>query len=211
MDNQIPSNTAGIIDQLSVSLFGHDVPDACFVIGRQRYLDLSLLTLFVGPHPETGQWKSRMAGRFPVDFHFLDEAFEGLYLSEAKMSRVFAYFTAVGIIIACLGLFGLVSFSAERRTKEIGIRKVLGASVPSLVRVISREFLVLVMIAILIALPLARIVMSRWLQNFSYRIDITWFSFLVSGLFVVAISLATAAFRSLRAARVDPVHSIRYE
>ena len=132
-------------------------------------------------------------------------------MSEAKMRQVFSYFTALGIIIACLGLFGLVSYSAERRTKEIGIRKVLGASIPSIVQLISREFLTLVIIANFIALPAAYYFMARWLENFSYRIDIRWYSFLLSGLAVVIISLITTSFRSLRAASANPADSIRYE
>jgi putative ABC transport system permease protein len=148
---------------------------------------------------------------FPVDYHFLDEAFDNLYLSEAKMRRVFTYFTALGIIIACLGLFGLVSYSAESRTKEIDIRKVLGASILNIVRLISREFLTLVLVANFIALPAAYFFMSKWLENFSYRIEIKRDSFLVSGSLVIVIALMTITFRSVRAANANPADSLRYE
>ena len=149
--------------------------------------------------------------KFPVEYHFLDEAFENLYMSEAKMRRVFAYFTALGIIIACLGLFGLVSYSAESRTKEIGIRKVLGASIPNIVQLISREFLTLVLVANFIALPAAYFFMTKWLENFSYRIGIEWVTFLLSGSLVIVISLITITFRSVRAANANPADSLRYE
>jgi putative ABC transport system permease protein len=148
---------------------------------------------------------------FPVDYHFLDEAFEELYMSETRMRRVFTYFTALGILIACLGLFGLVSYSTARRTREIGIRKVLGASIPNIVRLISKEFLALVLIANFIALPAAYFFMAKWLENFSYRIDIKWYSFLLSGLLVIIISLITISFRSVRAASANPADSLRYE
>jgi putative ABC transport system permease protein len=117
----------------------------------------------------------------------------------------------MAIFIACLGLFGLAAFIAEKRTKEIGVRKVLGASVPSIVTLLSKDFLKLVLIAILIASPLAWYAMNRWLADFAYKIDIEWWVFAGAGLLAVGIALLTVSFQSVKAALMNPVNSLRSE
>jgi len=148
---------------------------------------------------------------FPFEYHFLDEAFEILYKSEEQMSRLFNCLTVFAIFIACLGLFGLSLFIAESRFREIGIRKVLGASVPSLIELVSREFVVLVILANIIAWPVAYYVMNRWLQNFAYRASLSAGTFLLSGFLAFIVSLITVSFQSIKAATANPVDSLRYE
>ena len=134
-----------------------------------------------------------------------------LYQSERNMGRIFLYFALLAIIISCLGLFGLVSFIAESRTKEIGVRKVLGASTPGVVSMLIREFSVWVLLANIIAWPLAYYAMHQWLQDFAYRIDITWWVFVLSGITALTIALATVGFQAIKAAVANPVKSLRYE
>ncbi|QJD78649.1 ABC transporter permease [Spirosoma rhododendri] len=146
-----------------------------------------------------------------LDFHFLDENFSKQYQAEQKQGDVLLTFTVLAVFIACLGLFGLVAFAAEQRTKEIGVRKVLGASVASIVGLLSRDFLKLVLIAVIIASPLAWYAMHRWLQNFAYKIDLAWWLFALAGLLTTGIALLTVSFQSIRAALVNPVKSLRSE
>lgn len=146
-----------------------------------------------------------------ADFHFLDENFSKQYQAEQKQGDVLLMFTVLAIVIACLGLFGLVAFVAEQRTKEIGIRKVLGASVTSIVALLSRDFLKLVLIAIVIATPLAWYAMYHWLQDFAYRIEISWWVFALAGGLTILIALLTISFQSIKAALMNPVKSLKTE
>jgi putative ABC transport system permease protein len=147
----------------------------------------------------------------PFDYIFVDQNYDQLYRSEKKLSRLSGYFTGVAIFVACLGLFGLSAFMALQKTKEIGIRKVLGASTGNIVIRLANEFVVLVVLAGLVACPLAYYAMSRWLLNFAYRIDIgLWLFFLATGLALI-IALATVSYQSIRAAVANPVDSLRYE
>ncbi len=145
------------------------------------------------------------------DYQFLDQRFARLYVGEQKQSQLLLIFTALAIFIACLGLFGLATFTAEQRTKEIGVRKVLGASVASIVTLLSKDFLKLVLIAIVIATPIAWYAMNRWLQEFAYKIDIAWWVFALAGLLAVSIALLTVSFQSVKAALMNPVKSLRSE
>ncbi len=147
----------------------------------------------------------------PFDYGFVDERFDRLYNYEAKLSQVFGGFAALAVIIACLGLFGLASFTAERRRKEIGIRKVLGATVPGMVSLLSREFTVLVIISNIIAWPVAYYMMNRWLQSFAYRADLNITTFIFSGAAALFIALLTIGFQAARSAITNPVNSLRYE
>lgn len=147
----------------------------------------------------------------PFDYSFLDEEFDRQYTADERMSKTVLVFTGIAIFIACLGLFGLATFVAQQRTKEIGIRKVMGASVPGLVKLLSKDFVRLVLFALLIASPISWWVMHQWLQDFAYRIDIEWWMFAVAGLMVVAIALATVSFQSIKAALANPVDSLRNE
>ncbi|WP_128546006.1 ABC transporter permease [Larkinella soli] len=156
------------------------------------------------------KWKSLRPDE-PFEYTFLDEDFQKNYRAEARTSRIVSYFTAISILISCLGLFGLAAFAAQQRTKEIGVRKVLGASVTNIVLMLSKDFLKLVLIAILIASPIAWWAMSKWLEDFAYRIDIPWWVFVVSGVLAVAIAFLTVSFQSIRAALMNPVKSLRSE
>ena len=147
----------------------------------------------------------------PFDYYFLDNAYDKLYAKEERLARLFSGFTALTLLVACLGLFGLAAFTAEQRTKEIGVRKVLGASVLSIVTLLSKDFLKLVLIAIVIASPIAWWAMQRWLQDFAYKISIEWWVFALAGLLAVGIALLTVSFQSIRAALMNPVKSLRSE
>jgi putative ABC transport system permease protein len=147
----------------------------------------------------------------PLSYSFVDESVAAQYGSEQKMQGIFYGFSALSLLIACLGLFGLTTFIVERKTKEIGIRKVLGASVPGIVGLLSSDFIKLVLISILIATPVSWYFMDNWLQDFAYRINIHWWIFLVAGLIAVAIALITVSIQSIKAAVSNPVKSLRTE
>ncbi len=134
-----------------------------------------------------------------------------MYKSEERLRHVFLTFTFLGIFIACLGLFGLAAFTAEQRTKEIGIRKVLGASVSNIMILLSREFARWVLLANIIAWPVAYFVMNRWLQNFAYRINIGWWVFITAALLALIIALFTVGFQAAKSALANPSESLRYE
>jgi len=155
-------------------------------------------------------WKKHSDG-YPFEYYFLDEAYDYLYKSEIRLNIFFRLFTLIAIFISSLGLFGLASFMAERRTKEIGIRKVLGASVPSIVIFISRGFTKWVLLANILAWPAAYYFMNKWLQNFAYRIDLSIWIFILSGLAAFGIALLTVSYQSIKAATANPVDTLRYE
>ncbi len=148
---------------------------------------------------------------YPFSYHFLDQDLENLYRGEQRLGSLFNLFAGLAIFISCLGLYGLSAFIAEQRVKEIGIRKVLGASVGSVVQLLSRNFVGLVMIAIVIAIPVAWYMMNSWLTSFAYRIDIGWPVFLLAATIAVAIALLTVSYESIKAAIANPVESLRNE
>ena len=148
---------------------------------------------------------------YPFAYRSLEAGYEQLYRSETVLGTLANVFAGIAVFISCLGLFGLAAFTAEQRTKEIGVRKVLGASVPSIVVLLSREFTRLVLIAFVVAAPLAYLVMHRWLNDFAYRIDIPWMFFLIAGLLAIVIAWLTVGYQSIKVARTDPVKTLRYE
>ncbi len=156
------------------------------------------------------QW-SQFTTDSPFTYSFLDERFNDTYKAEQKIGNILGIFAGLTIFVACLGLFGLATFTAEQRTKEIGVRKVLGASVGSIVALLSKDFLTLVLIALVIASPIAWYIMDRWLQDFAYRIDISGWIFAGAGLTAVAIALLTVSYQSIKAALMNPVRSLRSE
>ncbi len=147
----------------------------------------------------------------PFSYSFFDEVFERAYYTEQRMGRVFGSFALLAIFIACLGLFGLTTFAAEQRTKEIGIRKVLGASESKIFLLLSKKFIRWVLLANIIAWPIAYAAMNRWLQNFAYRIDISIAAFFISGGTALLIACLTVSYQSLKSARTNPVESLKYE
>ena len=156
------------------------------------------------------EW-SQFSNAALFSYSFMDDDFEATYRTEGKLSLILGIFAGLTIFIACLGLFGLVTFTAEQRTKEIGIRKVLGATVPNVVGLLSKDFLKLVIIANVISWPLAWWVMNKWLQDFAYRINISWWIFLLAGLAALLIALITVSFKAIKAALANPVESLRTE
>jgi putative ABC transport system permease protein len=155
-------------------------------------------------------WKSFFPDT-PFEFHFLDEAYEKLYRSEQQMGTLFNSFTILAVFISCLGLFGLASFMAEKRTKEIGIRKVLGASVIGIVALLNKQFAKWVLIANVIAWPVAYYAMSRWLQGFAYRINLGIWIFALAAAIALGIAVVTVSYQSIKAALANPADSLRYE
>ncbi len=181
--------------------------------------DAERKTILVSTQP--GQTKQALASleklykelnpKFPFTYQFADEEYQKLYRSETMVGSLANAFAFLAIFISCLGLFGLAAFTAEQRTKEIGVRKVLGASVSNIVGLLSADFLKLVLLAILIATPLAWYVMNRWLANFEYKITISWWMFALAGFLAVLIAFLTVSFQSVKAALMDPVKSLRSE
>jgi len=148
---------------------------------------------------------------YPFEFHFLDENIERFYQAERQINRIITSFTILAVFISCLGLFGLSMFMAEQRTKEIGIRKTLGATVSNIVRLMSKDFLLLVAVANIIAWPVSYFIMNNWLQNFVYRIDMGLWIFALAAALALFIALLTISFQTIKAATANPVDSLRYE
>ncbi len=158
----------------------------------------------------TKKWKE-FSPDFPFEYYFLDEDYEYFYWSEKATSNTLRFFAILAVFISCLGLFGLSAFAAEQRTKEIGIRKVLGATVTNIIKLLSREFLLLVLVANVIALPIASYLMKDWLQGYAYRADLNVGLFVLAGFGALIIALFTVSFQAIKAALSDPVKSLRYE
>jgi hypothetical protein len=147
--------------------------------------------------------------QFPFTYRFSDQEFAKLYKSEQLVSKLSNYFAFLGIFISCLGLFGLATFTAAQRKKEIGVRKVLGASVTGIVLLLSNDFGKIVALAMLVAFPTAWLVMDQWLQGFAYRIDLEWWMFALAGITTIGIALLTVSYQSIRSALANPVKSLR--
>lgn len=155
-------------------------------------------------------WES-FTSNIAFDYYFLDEDFDKLYKSELRISRILGYFSMITIFIACIGLYGLTTFMVERRTKELGIRKVLGASTIGLLASFSKDYTKWVLVANLISWPIAYYVMNKWLENFAYRINIGWWTFMLAGGLALIIALLTVSWQAIRVAMANPVEALRYE
>lgn len=154
---------------------------------------------------------AEVAPAYPFEYTFMDDDFANAYEGSQRLSNTIQAFTFLAILVACLGLFGLVSYTTEQRTKEIGVRKVLGASVPGILVLLSKDFLKLVGVAFVIAGPLAYFTMQKWLEEFAYRIEISWAIFLMAGIAALMIAVITVCYQAIRAALANPVESLRYE
>jgi ABC-type antimicrobial peptide transport system permease subunit len=148
---------------------------------------------------------------FPLEYKFENDLFNARFKNEELIGDLSKIFSVLAIVISCLGLFGLTAFTAEQRKKEIGVRKVLGASITGIVRLLSRDIMRLVLAALLIAVPFSWWAMHRWLQGFAYRIEINWWVFAIAGLTAIFIALFTISFQSIKAAAANPVKSLRTE
>jgi putative ABC transport system permease protein len=182
---------------------------------RPDYFGVLNLSIKTENLPETlgfvkNKWSELHLGEI-FSYNFLDESFDRLYAAEEKTSKIFTTFAFLAVFLSCLGLFGLSSFVAVQRTKEIGIRKILGATVPKILRLISGEFVWLVLAANLIAWPISYYVMKTWLGNFAYRIELTWPVFALAASIGLLIALVTVSYQSLKSALANPVDSLRYE
>jgi putative ABC transport system permease protein len=155
-------------------------------------------------------WK-RVAPAIPYEAHFLDENYNKLYAAEQRLGTIMNLFSGIAIILACLGLFGLSSYAARQRVKEIGIRKVLGAPVGGLVMLLAGSFVWLAIVAMVIAMPLAAWWMHGWLQAFSYRTEMAWWVFVVAGVTVMVVTLATVSVQAVRTAMMNPVKNLKVE
>lgn len=153
----------------------------------------------------------KLAPHRPFLYSFLDEDFNAQYQSDFRFRRIFTTFSVLAILIACLGLLGLATYTAEQRTKEIGVRKVLGADVASIVTLLSKDFVKLVLVAIVIATPVSWYAMNRWLEGFAYQVSVHWWTFAIAGVLAVVVALVTISFQSIKAALMNPVKSLRSE
>ena len=155
-------------------------------------------------------WKSLFPDS-PFEYQFLDDHFKEVYRTDAQITQMVGILAFLAILISCLGLFGLASYSAERRIKEIGVRKVLGASISSIVSLLSKHFIKLVLIANAIAWPLAWFTVNRWMQDYAYRTPVSWWIFLLAGFIALMIALLTVSLLAIKAAVANPVKSLRSE
>jgi putative ABC transport system permease protein len=203
----------GVVKDFHFESLRQQVGPLCMKMGREMYamafkVDARDIPGFVNKVKEKFR---AIAPGMPFEYHFLDDSFDEMYRSEQRMGKIALTFSLLAILIACLGLFGLAAYMAEQRTKEIGIRKVLGASIGNVVGLLSSDFVKLVAIAALIAIPFAWWAMHRWLQDFAFRIDLSWWIFPLAAVLALAIALATVSFQAIRAALMNPVKSLRTE
>jgi putative ABC transport system permease protein len=189
LNRPVTQNTSAF-NNLSVKLAGNDPKEALASVEKV--------------------WKKYLP-EFPYQFTFLNDNYNKLYQSEQRQEVLFTTFSFIAIMIACLGLFGLSAFEITQRVKEIGIRKILGAKVSSIVALLSKDFLKLVLIATIIAFPIAWYAISQWLQGFAYRVTIQWWVFLTAAVLAAVVALATISFQAIKAAMANPVDSLRSE
>ncbi len=212
--NQISGSIIGVMKDFHFKSLHREIEPLVLILSPESFSNISV-RMSAGDQKETiGFIRQKWAEIFPNEqfvFSFLDTRINQLYKSEEKMKHIFIIFAALSILIACLGLFGLSTFIAEERTKEIGVRKVLGASTYGIVLLLSKEFTRLVILANIAAWPLTWYLMNKWLQNFAYSINIGWLTFILSGIIALAIALLTVIYQAIRAATANPVESLKYE
>jgi putative ABC transport system permease protein len=218
-------NIIGVVKDFHFESLRQDIGPLCFVLGsdditsglRSQHKSTGLTSFKVDAayipsiiKQAEAKWKS-MSASLPFSYRFLDESFDEVYKAEQRVGIIALLFSTLAIIVACLGLFGLASFIAEQKTKEIGVRKVLGASVPSIFIMLSKEFIKWIAVANIIAWPVAYYFMDKWLQDFAYRIDISWWLFVAAGFIALFIALLTVSYQAIKAATSNPVEALRYE
>jgi len=212
-DRTIPYTVIGVVKDFHFASLKSNIGALGLRLGRSRGLvsfrfkvqEVAALIAFL-----ENKWKE-FAPDQPFAYSFLDERFSNMYRAEQKVGDVFSVFAGLAIFTACLGLFGLASFMAEQRTKEVGIRKVLGATTVNVTALLSKDFIKLVLVANLIAWPVAWYAMNRWLQDFAYRINISWWVFALAGGLALLIALLTVSTQAIKAALANPVEALRYE
>jgi putative ABC transport system permease protein len=204
----------GVVADFNFESLHHEVKPMVFLFNRRPALHMALRLapglIQQGIRRTEELWSETVQG-LPLEYTFLDENLQNQYQSEERLSGVFSVFSSLAVFIGCLGLFGLASFTADQRTKEIGIRKVLGATETGIVGMLVREFAVLVVIAFVLAAPISWFAMSEWLTNFAYRTDLSIWIFLAAGVGAFLIALLTVSIQAIKAAIANPVESLRYE
>jgi putative ABC transport system permease protein len=203
----------GVVKNFNFESLRQNIGPLCFRLGYNKWAtafkvsatDIQSLIKNI-----ESKWKA-MAPGMPFSYQFLDESFDNMYRTEQRVGKVALSFAILAIFIACLGLFGLATYMAEQRTKEIGVRKVLGASVSNIVTMLSKDFAKLVLIAAIVAFPVAWWAMNQWLQDFAYRIAIGWWIFIAAAVITLLIALCTVIFQAMKAAVANPVQSLRTE
>ncbi len=216
------SEVIGVLEDFHYQSLHNPIrPLALFVTGPENkeiaqrggafYLEFAAGQSLVGQLPLLEEIQKTFDPEEAFNYHFLDEILADRYVSEKRLTTMLTTFTILAVIISSLGLLGLIIFTTERRTKEIGIRKVLGASISSIVSLLSKDFIKLIIIAILLASPIAWFLMSKWLENFAYQIDIQWWVFVLTGFIAVGMAFLTISWQSLKTAIADPVQALRNE
>ena len=206
-------NIIGVVKDFNFESLHQDIGPLCFVLRRSTgfcSFKISVRNAQNILNEAAINWRNFSPG-LTFSYSFLDDSFNDLYKSDRQIGLIALLFSGLAIAIACLGLFGLAAFMAEQKTKEIGIRKALGASVTSIFYMLSKEFLKWILIANVLALPIAYYSMNKWLEDFAYRIDISWWVFALSGGIALLIALATVSFQAIKAAVANPIESLRYE
>lgn len=203
----------GVVKNFNYESLRKNVGPLCFKLGNNRWVSAYRVSTpdMQGFIQKVEATFKLMAPGMPFNYDFLDESFNKMYKSEIRVGKVALTFSLLAVFIACLGLFGLANYMAEQRTKEIGVRKVLGASVANIVSMLSKDFFRLVVISFILAVPVGLWAMNSWLQEFAYRINISWWVFVLAGFIAVVIALLTVSFQAVKAAIANPVKSLRTE
>ncbi|MFH0999774.1 MAG: FtsX-like permease family protein, partial [Bacteroidota bacterium] len=207
-------NIIGVIKDFNYKSLHKPVEPLLLILVPQVYGYMFIKINEQDIHGTMGQiedlWSKFNSG-FPMDFKFLDDEYQKLYLAEQKLGTLFSSFAAIAIFLSCLGLFGLATYMAEKRTKEIGIRKALGASGTKITRLLTWEFTKWVMLSTLIAWPLTYLYLNKWLQNFAYRTDLDLYVFVLGGILVLIIAILSVVSQALKASRTNPAITLKYE
>jgi putative ABC transport system permease protein len=203
----------GVVEDFHFSSLKEEIQPLVISVGRDNRV--VAIKLAAGNPQEAirqveAAWR-KIAPKYPFTYEFLDQVYDNLYKAEQKQRTILGIFAGIAILVACLGLFGLAAFTAEQRTKEVSVRKVLGASVANVVVLLSKDFVKLVLIAIVLAVPLAWYLMQRWLEDFVYRIPIGAGVFLLAGGMAVGIALLTVSYHAIRTALSNPARTLRSE
>lgn len=212
-NNRIGLTIIGVVKNFHFESLKHNVGPLCMTLGKSNGYASFKIAAANAKNLITqieNKWKAVSSGE-PFSYRFLDNAFTEMYHDEHRIGKLALSFSVLAILIACLGLFGLAAFTAEQRTKEIGIRKVLGASATSVVNMLNKEFIKLVLISSVIAIPLAWWAMNKWLQDFAFRVNIGWWIFVAAGVIALAIAILTVSSQAIKAAFANPVKSLRTE
>jgi putative ABC transport system permease protein len=214
-DGRKPFKVIGIVKDFNAGSLRNKIPSLVIRLGEYRNnmafrIHTGNLQGLIAQIKHKYESQDKMEGQ-PFVYSFMDDDFNRLYQAEQRTGKIFVAFAVLAIFIASLGIFGLITYAAEQRTKEIGIRKVLGASVAGIVALLSKDFLKLVLLAIVIATPLAWFMMNKWLEDFAYRVQISWTVFVLAALIAIVITMATISYRAIKAAMANPVSSLKAE